>query len=89
MKHEKDWIEWTSPEDFPTQGLTINSRSLGICVVTETKIEKMRGECTRRFIKVAFAPVVSAAAALGSIKSDAKAAAARRNGCQPKKRKTK
>jgi hypothetical protein len=84
MKHEKDWIEWSAREPFPAQGTTINSRDLGICVVTETKITE-----GRRFIKVAFAPVVSAAAALGSIKSDAKAAAARRNGRQPKKRKTK
>lgn len=80
MKHEKDWIEWSSREPFPAQGTTINSRDLGICVVTETKITE-----SRRFIKVAFAPVVSAAAALGSIKSAAKAAASRRNGCRPKK----
>lgn len=85
MKHEKDWIEWTSPEPLPTQGTTIKSSSLGICLVTETKIENVGGKGTRRFLKVAFVPVVSAASALGSIKSDAKAAAARRNGCRPKK----
>lgn len=81
-KHEKDWIEWSSPEVFPTQGTTINSRSLGICVVTETKIAD-----GRKFLKVAYAPVASAAGALGSITSTRKTAQNRINGSQPKKKK--
>ena len=86
MKHEKDWIEWTSPEDFPTCGTTISAAKLGICNVIETKIMQEH-DATRRFVKVAFFPVVSAAATLGSIKSTKKAAQSRINGCKPKRKK--
>lgn len=80
MKHEKDWIEWTSPEPIPTCGTSIDASTLGMCHVIETMISNERGEGSRRFVKVAFFPIISAAVALGSIKSAKKTKSSRRNG---------